>query len=235
MTIFDEPVPAHLRKSLRSMLLKDLGTDTTDVFELELFGWYLTETEAVLNGMLSSETAYIQQQIKDGKDGIEEINDSGVLAVEYYTKRIRYSHVIYLTSLLETCLERACSKLTVAVGQENLPFSVNELTGDQWSKKRKFLERYGHFELPKQQWSEVKLLTDVRNYLVHENGNTASLSDDHRKALSKRPGVNVEGYEFKIEGTYVHHAFEAVKGFVQTVEERLGEVIRRATRPQIVP
>jgi len=213
------------------MLLTNLDTVTTDVFELELFGWYLKETEAVLNGMLSSEMVYIQQQI----EGNEEVNDSGVVAVEYYTKRIRYSHVINLTSLLETCLDRACSKLTVAVGQENLPFSVSELTGDQWSKRCKFLERYGHFKLPGDQWSEVKLLIDVRNYLVHENGNTANLSNDHRKALSKRPGVNVEGYEFKIESAYIQHAFEAVKRLVETIEERLRDVIRRATRPQIVP
>src|SRR4030095_1456343 len=152
-------------------------------------------------------------------------------AVEYYPKRLRSAAVFYLPSLLETCLERACSNLTVAVGKETMPFSLAELTGDQWSKKRKFLERYGHFELPKDLWSELQVLI-LRNYLVHENGNTANVSGEQRNALSKRPGVDIAGYEFKIEEAYVRHASQALRSFVQAVEERVRDVIRRAKTPR---
>src|SRR4029434_7759218 len=105
-------LPEHLKKSLRALMLAEMSNDTLDLYEIQLFDWYVKETEAVLNQMLSSEHAYIQEQIAAG---VPDANDSGIVAVEYYTKRIRYSHVIYLTSLLETCLERACSNLTVAV------------------------------------------------------------------------------------------------------------------------
>jgi len=231
MKIPEMELPDHLKKSLRALMLAQMGNDTLDIYEIELFDWYVKETEAVLNRMLSSENAYIQEQIAAGTP---DINDSGVVAVEYYTKRMRYSHVIYLTSLLETCLERACSNLTIAVGKGTMPFALAELTGDQWSKKRKFLERYGHFELPKDLWSELQVLISVRNTLVHENGNTANLPGDQRTTLQKRPGLDIEGREFKIEEAYIRHAFQAMKSFVQAVEERVGEVIRRANHPQSI-
>jgi len=228
----DTQLPDHLKQPLRALLLAQMGSDTLDVFELELFDWYVRETEIVLSNMLSSERAYIDEQVASG---VPDLNDSGIIAVEYYTKRIRYSHVIYLTSLLETCLERACSHLIIAVGKDNIPFGLNELVGNQWSKKRKFLERYGHFELPKELWSELQVLTAVRNYLVHENGSTSNLSDGDRNAIKKRIGLDIEGYEFKIEETYVRDAYQAVKSFVQVVERRVAEVIERAKRPKTIP
>lgn len=212
-------------------MLAQMGSDTLDIYELELFDWYVKETEAVLSQMLATEHAYIQEQVAAG---VPDINDSGMVAVGYYAMRIRYSHIIYLTSLLETCLERACSTLSVAVGKEAMPFGLAELTGDQWSKKRKFLERYGHFELPKDLWSEVLLLISIRNYLVHENGSTSNVPDDQRMALNKRPGLDIDSHEFNIEEAYVRHAYKAVKSFVRAVEERLGEVIRRAKGPEAV-
>lgn len=224
-------LPEHLKKSLRALMLAQMGNDALGLYEIELFDWYVKETDAVLNQMLSCEHAYIQEQIAAG---VPDINDSGIVAVDYYTKRIRYSHVIYLTSLLETCLEQACSNLTIAVGKESMPFDLAELKGDQWSTKRKFLERYGHFEFPEDIWSELRVLIDVRNYLVHENGNTVNVSNDERNKLNKRPGINIEGYEFKVEAAYIQHASQAVKSFVQAIEERVGEVIRRAQRPQSI-
>jgi len=130
--------PEHLKKSLRTLMLAQLGSDTLDIFELELFDWYVKETESVLRQMLAGEHAYIQEQIAAGTP---DVNDSGMVAVDYYGKRLRYSHIIYLTSLLETCLERACTTLTTAIGKDAVPFSLEDLGGDQWSKRRKFLER----------------------------------------------------------------------------------------------
>lgn len=217
--------PEHLKKALRAGLLAQLGSDTLDVFELELFDWYVRETEAVLGQMSAGEHAYIQEQIAAGRS---DLNDSGIVAVEYYAKRLRYSHIIYLTSLLETCLERACTKLTTAIGKDAVPFAPDELNGDQWSTKRKFLERYGRFELPRERGAEVRVLIEVRNYLVHDNGSTANLKGKHRTEFKKRPGLDVDGYEIKIDEAFVRHGYEAVKAYVQAVEEKLREVIQRA-------
>lgn len=216
--------PEHLKKSLRALMLAQLGSDTLDVFELELFEWYVRETEGVLDQMLAGEHAYIQEQIAAGTPAL---NDSGMAAVDYYGKRLRYSHIIYLTSLLETCLERACATLTNAIGKDAIPFTLAEIEGDQWTRRRKFLERYGCFEIPRDRGDEVRVLIAVRNYLVHENGSTTNLKDKHREAFKNQPGIDVDGYEFKIDATYVKYGYEAVRAYVKAVEEKLREVIRR--------
>lgn len=221
-------LPAHLKKSLRALMLDQMGEDTLDLYEFELFDWYVKETESVLSKMLSSELAYIQEQIEAG---IPDVNDSGMLAVEYYTKRIRYSHIIYLASLFESCLERACSKLITAVGNDIMPFGPTELKGDQWAKRRKFLERYGNIIIPKDLWSEPKLLISIRNYLVHENGSTASVSDDERREIiNKCPGVDIKSTDFVLEEAYIRHASEALRKLVQAVEIGIGQVIQKAQR-----
>ncbi len=224
MTKTELELPEHMKKTLRALMLAQMDINTFDVFEVDLFDWYVKETEAVLNNMLSTEQSYIQEQIESG---VPDINDSGMVAVEYYTKRIRYSHIIYLTSLLESCLGRACSNLTATIGKEKIPFKLKDLRGDQWSKKRNFLERYGSFALPNELWSKVKTLITVRNFLVHENGNTEGLKDEQRKQLAKCPGIDVDSYEFKIEESYIQHAFLAVKSFVNAVDEQVEKVVQR--------
>ncbi len=224
MTKTKSELPEHMKKTLRALMSAQMDTNTFDVFEGELFDWYIKETEAVLNKMLSTEKSYIQEIIEAG---VPDINDSGMVAVEYYTKRIRYSHVIYLTSLLESCLERACSNLTVAIGKEKIPFELKDLKADQWSKRRKFLERYGSFSLPSDLWAKVKTLITVRNFLVHENGNTESLKEEQRKQLTKCPGLAFDSYVFKIEESFVQHGFLAVKSFVNAVDEQVEKVVQR--------
>ncbi len=227
MNKLEMELPEHLKKTLRALMLDQMGKDTLDLYEFELFDWYVKETEAVLSKMLSSELAYIKEQIATG---IPDINDSGMVAVEYYTKRIRYSHIIYLASLLERCLERACSKLITAVGHEVMPFGPTELKGDQWAKRRKFLERYGKIIIPKDLWSDPKMLISIRNYLMHENGSTASISDDDRKEISKCPGVDIKSTEFVLEEAYIRYASEALRKLVQAVETGVGEVIQKVRR-----
>jgi len=223
-------LPEHMKKTLRALMLAQMDTNTFDVFEVELFDWYVKETEAVLNKMLSTEQSYIQEQIEAG---VPDINDSGMVAVEYYTKRIRYSHVIYLASLLESSLERACFNLTVAIGREKIPFDLKDLKGDQWSKRRNFLERYGSFEFSNDLWATVKTFITVRNFLVHENGKTESLKEEHRKQLEKCPGLALDSYEFKIEESFVQHSFVAVKSFVNEVDEHVKKIAQRIHHEEI--
>ena len=228
----DQQVPEAMKRLLRLGLLEQLSdTSTLGTFELELFDWYVQETEEILNGMLSAEGSYIQEQIDAG---IEVPNDSGMVAVEYYLKRVRYSHVIYMTSLLEIFLERSCGRLTIIVGEQNMPFTTTELKGDQWSVKRKFLERYGEFSISKKVWSEIEALIFLRNNIAHDNGSTKKLKPNDKTMLAKRPGVKVSGYEVEIEAEYVRSAFEAIRSVVQFVEAQLGEVVGRAICPKII-
>lgn len=200
MTKKDRKVPKSIKRSLQAMMLNQMvDIPTLDIYELELFEWYVRETESILEKMLTAERAFIQEQIDAGSNFI---NDSGIVAAEYYLKRVRYSHVIYLGSLLETFLGRACDKLSAIAGDHNFPFSVSELKGDQWSIKRKFLERYGRFNIPDSIWSGIHSLISLRNFLAHENGLTNNMKTDVKKKLSVHPGLNLDNYEIVIEAEY---------------------------------
>jgi hypothetical protein len=56
------------------------------LFELSLFEFYLSENAAMIERMLAAESSYVEQQ---QLQGIEFANDSGIVAAEYFTKRIR--------------------------------------------------------------------------------------------------------------------------------------------------
>jgi len=228
----DNSIPDALKRPFRMSLLHQIqGTSTLDIHELEFFDWYVKETETLLVNMLSSERAFIQEQVQVGA---EDINDSGMVAVNYYLKRVRYSHVIYMASLLETLLERSCVTLTTVIGDQNLPFAVTELKGDNWTVKRKFLERYGKFSVPDNLRSEIQALITLRNNLVHDNGSTCDMKDDERKILAKCSGINLDGYEVAIEDDYIRSALESIKSMVRFIEGQIGAVVDRAIHPKPV-
>jgi len=216
-----------MKTYLRALMLNEMGTDTLDLYEIELFVWYAKETEAVLQKMLSSELAYIREQSAQGNS---EINDSGIVAVDYFARRIRYSHVIYLVSMLESCLERACSTLMTMTSQETKPFGPTELKGDHWTRRRRFLERYGSLKIPNDLWTAPEMLISVRNCLVHENGSTANLSDDKRKRIGEFPGLDISGPELKIEQSYVQHALQALRALVKHIEDGIRKAIEESKK-----
>lgn len=218
-------LPDDLKKLLRASMLSGIGSNPLDLFEMELFEWYEKETEVILSEMLAAELSYIRQQQSTNEDGS---NDSGVIAVAYFEKRVRYSHVIYLTSLLETSLERACSVLITAVGHETRPFGPNELKGDQWQKTTRFLNRYGGFEFPGDLWGELKMLIAIRNCLVHENGSASNISRVKLKAMLDYPGLSVENSELVIRPSYIQYAATSVKSFLRELERRIRKVLEPA-------
>ena len=218
-------LPLHIRKMLRDSMLDQLSAEgLLDIFEIELFEFYISETEKVMSRMLEDESSYLQEQTKAGNP---DPNDSGILAVNYHIRRVRYSNIIHLTSLLETCLERACTNLESIIGTEAIPFRLSELKGDQWSKRYRFLERYGCFELPKGLLTELETLTTIRNILVHENGNTTKIPSNKRNDLNLCEGVDARNHEIGIEEAYVRHALGLVNQLVKELEIRLREVILR--------
>jgi hypothetical protein len=226
MTRTTQEVPEPTQKLLRVLALRELRrTSSIGTFELGLFEWYSKETESLLETMLREEQQYIQEQIDSGQ---QDPNDSGIVAAEYYAKRIRYSHVIYMASLLETFLRAECDRLTTAVGEHNVPFKLAELKGDQWSKKRLFLERIGHFKVRPDLWDDVGDLVLLRNILVHENGAGGRLGAKAARRLSKCPGIVLDGPEVLIESAYIWHAFVAINRLCREIEILVGHAIERA-------
>ena len=62
---------------------------------------------------------------------------------------------------------------------------------------------------------------------MRENGNTENLKDGQRLQLEKYSGLNINGYEFTIEDSYIKHAFQAVRSFVDAVDKENGKVVKR--------
>lgn len=234
----DQPIPEQAKASLRErarIALNNRQFEATssmlDLYELELFSWYVKETEITVDTMRSNSLAHIAEQCDAGR---EPVNDSAMVAVEYFLKRLRYSHIIYLTSILETFLEGWCEKLTTLLGPENVLFTIKDLKGDQWSVKRKFLEKYGKFVIAADLWSGIHTLTCLRNNLVHDNGATTELNPDDKKTLAKQRGIVLSGNEVVIQPEYIDDAVQLVERVVRLVDSELAKLIERAVRPTVV-
>ena len=206
--------------------LRNLGS--IDENEFSLFDWYLSETEALVTKIESEEAVYVDQQIASG---VQEPNNTGLLAASYWARRIRYSHVIHLASMVEGVMKRQCDRLILTLGEQAAPFSPADLKGDQWSVKRKVLERYGHFEITEALWTRTGQLIDVRNVVVHENGDASSLSDSRRRALANLPGIRLVSGEIEVSVVFVRDAFSLVREIAEFLDRHVNEVIDRRLRP----
>jgi uncharacterized protein YutE (UPF0331/DUF86 family) len=193
--------------------------ELVDFYELELFPYYLRESEEQLTSILATEQAYIDEQLKAGAE--EELNDSGMVAADYFTKRVRRSHIIYLASLLQTSMVKACQSLARLKQIDKWEAKAAEHKGDQWGKKRKFLDEHGGIQIPEATWKVLAALVVLRNNLVHSNGELDVLSDKHRELLSTLPGVKFGEYELQVESVVVEHCFGATRRAVNIMEESL--------------
>ena len=230
--IGDVKVPDAIKKLLRSEYLRKIGnTSLIDHYEIELFNWYYHESENQLRKMISSEHEYIKEQVKIGE---EEINDSGMIAVEYNLKRSRFAHTIYLVSLVESLLGNSCTILSQIIGANNLPFKVAELKGDQWSVKKKYLERYGDFSITSGLWSEIMVLIKIRNNIVHDNGQVSELNQQEISMFKKHEGISLDAAEVVIEPKFIESSINNIRKLADSIESNLKTLSERAIKPQPV-
>lgn len=225
------PIPDYLKNSMRKHFLSGLKRHRSlEIYELDLFRWFRNETEETWAQMETEEQRFIQQQVATG---VEEMNDTGVLAVDYYRKRTRYSHVIFLASLIETAMKRECDRFSKALGDKIL-FKPSELKGDPWSARKSFLERHGSFQTPDSMWSAVKDLLALRNALVHHNGEVLLFTKEQIAVLGKIAGVDMAHSEIEIESEYLEQAAQSAGNLMEFLHENTNSVIDRAVEPRTV-
>ncbi len=225
------PDPEDLRAFRKSLPEQMKGQQILDYHELSLFEWYVRERAQTIDLMLTEERAYIKEQHDDGLD-LGDVKDSGMFAVEYYIKRVRYADVIYLTSLLELYLSRASKKLEVVLGDHNVTFRPDELAGNKWVKHKKFLEGYGKFSFPAGAWATLLTLIEVRNILVHENGDTAAIRSTNLNRIQESPGLQADRGELVIEDEYIRDCLSAFRSVVEHVNNQINQSIERTLQPQ---
>lgn len=217
----------NIPRVFRKVLLEQMkGQEILGHDELSLFEWYARESAKTVDVMLTEERAYIKEQLDAALD-LGDVNDSGMIAVEYCIKRARYADVIYLTSLLELYLSRASKKLQGVLGDHKLTFRPDELAGNKWVRHKKFLEGYGKFAFPDDAWTTLLTLIDVRNILVHENGDSASISSTTLIRIQKSPGLEAERGELVIEDAYITHCLSAFRSLVEHVNSQIDQSIER--------
>lgn len=194
-----------------------------NAMELELFEYYVNDSENILESMLSKEQDYIQEQITAGD---LEPNDSGILAIDYFFKRVRYSHIIYMVSLLDTYLQEVCKRVTSSIGEKRVAIQLKDIKGSQWDSKRKFLSAYGQVHIDDDTWKPIQTLIELRNIIVHENGSTLKL-DRHKKNMLNISGITIVGGELAVEANYIHGSFQALKALMRQVEEKVKAAIAK--------
>ena len=231
MTKSPDDQSTNFPHALRKRLLDQMkGQEILGCDELSLFEWYVSEQTKIIDTMLREERAYLKEQADPCLD-LGDVNDSGMVVVEYFTKRARYADVIYLTSLLELYLQRASKKLETVVGSHNVTFRPNELAGNKWTRHKKFLERYGNFTFPDEVWITLLALIDVRNILVHENGDSDAIPSATLTRIQS-PGLQVDRGELVVEDAYIAHCLSAFRSLVQHINYQINQTIDCTLRPQ---
>lgn len=124
-------------------------------------------------------------------------------------------------------MERECGRITAAIGKMNIPFALSELNGDQWSKKLKYIERYGRIDVSASAWKKAGELIAIRNNLVHDNGKLSELGDQDKRRFTKFPGIHFDQTQVIVEFEFVRYAFEAVKELCSDIDEKVSGAISR--------
>lgn len=126
-----------------------------------------------------------------------------------------------------------CWRLSTALG-DRIIFALNELSGQDWAKERKFIELYGCLNIPDDTWRKVKVISTVRNALIHDNGDLPALTDKERENNINRykgaVGINAEGYELLVEPEFLQFALQSIRDLINFVEKNLGNLIDRTVQ-----
>jgi hypothetical protein len=225
----DFPALLHRRFS-NDLLLHLKSANGLPYEELSLFEWYVRETEQRYSEMLIVERDYIQEQV-DAE--VEDINDSGMLPVQYFIKRSRNSSVLHLAALIEGYFSNVCWRLSEVLGDRIL-FTLSDLGGKFWVKERKFIERYGNFKIHDELWEKVKIVSDLRNTLIHDRGELLALTHKEReKNINKYkniPGINAEDYELLVGPEFLDFALCSFRELIELVDNNVGVLIERTVR-----
>ena len=218
-----EPFELELKAEARRQALAEIRR--RDQEELELFEFYVKETAKIIDAMDSE---------KDPDDDRAE---------RYFRRRMMYSHVIYMASLLETYLKRACARveasrpLAESKSAKNGCFKLQDIRGDKWDQPKKFLEVYCRFDFPGC-WATLRLLADVRNVLVHDNGSLESeepAKRQQKQVAFENGGVKTDGFELIIEPELIANWLDAFHELIGVIEPRLQDEFDRAQALRVAP
>jgi hypothetical protein len=196
------------------------------LFEIDLFEYYFEENEKRIAKLIDEEN----QQIQECNRLKAEYSDSGIIAVQYFEKRIRYSHIVYLTTLLEKCLKEACGRIKDTIGSQEVPFNWTELKGSTWEQCTKFLKEYAKVEVETKKQKKIRILHEIRNKIVHDGG---EVDQNFCTKIAEVAGVDCRSSEIHVDGQYVRDMFEIVKSIAEKIDHSIGVIENRILKPEL--
>jgi hypothetical protein len=182
-----------------------------DEDELDLFDWCVVQTDGLIATMISD----AHSETKKALDAGDECAGDSWIPVDYFANRTRWGQIVYLASLVESFLTRACERLENAAGGQNILFKLDELSGEKLRKRRKFLQRYGNIDISDKIWAPIDKMVRIRNIVVHENGRLASNQSGNP---DWPPGVQARDGELVLESSFVGSCRLAVRNLIDHVE-----------------
>lgn len=181
--------------------------------ELELFAYYLKDSEARIGEMEGAEP--------------RDPDNSGLVVASYFARRIRYSHVVYLYSLLEEILKRECARLHSLDGGR---FPVPPAEKPHLMKQ--YLESNAGFKVPKDISDSTRRLGDVRHVIVHNNGYVDMDVDKRSQRLVRlrtMPGINLVDEAIEVELGFLETSLAGISAFERLLHEQFGRMVDQVT------
>ena len=202
------------RAAIESLLQKPV----LDYYDLELFKWFVGISNASIEEMNSEAAAETRRQVEAGDDCVGD----AFIPADYFLRSLRYAQVVQLVSLVEHFLRLACERLTL-IDKNRIIFKVEDLAGNKIQKQRKFLERFGGFQIDDERWKIVDDLIRVRNVIVHDFGrpnNWAVINN-----------IRLENGELIIEDAFIANAISSLDRLFTDIESGIKEYGNRFLKP----
>jgi hypothetical protein len=139
-----------------------------------------------------------------------------------FPSKIRYSFVVLLHIELENRLRATCDEIS---RRKNIVIREKDLKGSPIERAKTFLDKIAMLSLNNQQaWQGLKDLQNIRDCIVHTNGQIEASRDKKRllELCEKRLGIaNLEG-TLMIKNAYCIKAIEAIAAYFDNLFDSAG-------------
>ena len=235
----DDP-PDYLRDAFRDELIDgliELGGEYPVRFheEISRFRFYLETLEEFISNQEKSEI----KQLEKHAQNLSKDQQSPFWAWHYpihwdniFRYRLRSTFLVTLWSFTETQIERTCRYVTDIVRPE---IKCSELTGNLLKRSKKFLKAFGEFTRPsKEEWALISRIYDVRNVLVHYDGDLSRYKNAERLSqfLNQQLGLSQTQDFIPLDKNLCLFCLDKIESFLEHLRNEVKNLCERVKRFQ---
>ena len=140
---------------------------------------YLTKSaldQAITDSTLAMGKFAVDDYHKEQGEEIRDLLRDEFIEVNYQFPRLLYSNFLAgWYSFIEHNLVQLCDDLQLTV---NIKIRERDESGIGVQRARRFLKEAAKYELPDEMWQELNKIRQVRNKIVHENGELISFATE---------------------------------------------------------